>query len=128
MKKLTFLILFLIVSLNCFASQDERYLVEKNDGSVVIAIYQPGSKDSLSDFLNSAGLGGLNATRLNESDYPSDRSERQFWGRSFTGKKIGIDQTKKQATQDEKTAKESKKDAILSKLKITRQELKDLMS
>ena len=123
MRKLLFLsIIFL--SLQGSAKAEELYAVENPDGSVVIVNYQGGSNDSLNDVLRDFGLTGLPITGIKRSDIPVDRSDRKFW--KLTGKSIAVDSVKKQDFENEKALKEQEKEAVLSKLKISKEEFEKL--
>lgn len=124
MKKYLFLFLILFAT-PLFA--EEIYLVEKPDGSVAVHYYIPGSNDTLEETLKNAGLEDLPTQRITQNDIPDDRKDRKYWKMNFTGKKIGIDTAKKQADEDAKAAKLAKKEAVLSKLKISPDEFKDLI-
>ena len=118
-------ILVLFFSTNLYA---DRYLVEKPDGSVVIAGYNEGSNDSLSEFLRSVGLAGLPVSRLSDSDIPQDRSERKYWKKNDVpiGGKIIIDTAAKQDDETKKIVKEERKRALLKLTPAEYQEAKDL--
>lgn len=101
----------------------ERYAVEKPDGKVAVAYYIPGSKDTLEEFLKSNGLYGLPFSRVKDSDI-RDRSDRNFWVKE--GKAIAVDTEKKAEIEEENQAKESEKEAILEKMKISKEEFEKL--
>ena len=58
-----FLILFLCLSLNAFASE---YIVEKADGSIVIIHHNDAAAQTLEETLNENGLAGLPIIRINQ--------------------------------------------------------------
>lgn len=109
------------------ANAEEIYAVKKPNGSVSIIHYQEGSKDTLDDVIKDLGYdrSGYSVVQISEKDIPSDRSERDFW--TLRGKKIVVDNDKKQSEADAKNAKEAQRDAVLAKLKISRTELRDLL-
>ena len=91
----------------------------------MIANYFENSKDSLQDFLNSQGLGGLPYSKVDPQTFPS-REDRRFWKKS--GNSVIVDEVKKQAFIDAENAKESEKDSVLKKLKISKKEAEALNS
>ena len=114
------LLILLLISGTAFA---ETYTVEKPDGSLVIAHYFENSQDTLEEFLESLGLEGLPVSRIDPSTFPP-REDRKYWKKS--GNNIVIDTVKKQADLDAEAAKQAEKDAVLTKLKISREELEKL--
>lgn len=119
MKKLIFLSL-LFISSNAFAS---KYAVERSDGGVSVITYNQGSKDSLEDILKEQGFEGRPVIEITDDQLPT-RSERKYWKRS--GGQIVVNVTKKQADLDAKASKEAEKDAVLSKLKLSKEEWEKL--
>lgn len=131
--KYLILILIVIFPFNAFALDEELYAVDQPDGSVTYYHYFLNSRDSLEESLRGAGLQGLPFRRIFLSDIPQDSSgkkiDRKYWKRS--GSKILVDSTKKQDDLDAQSEKEIEKEAVLSKLKITKKEaevLKDVIS
>lgn len=121
MRKLIFLFIFLFAVKNSWADvSTEKYAVKKPDGSVVVVLYEPSSRDSLTDVLRSAGLSQYPVIGIKESDYKSDRSDRDFW--TMQGRSIVTDEVKKQEAEEIETAKKEEKQAVLDKLKITQEE------
>lgn len=125
-KSIVFFVLVFLFT--AFFSQtvfaEERYAVKNPDGSVRILVYQGGIKDSFDDFLKSVGAYGLPIIAISNSE-DSDKKDRDYW--TLVNGHLTIDQFKKQADIDAKAAKKAKKDAVLSKLKITEQEFEELM-
>jgi len=120
-----FLILFLCLSLNAFASE---YIVEKADGSIVIIHHNDAAAQTLEETLNENGLAGLPIIRINQSDIPSDpaeRLDRNYWKRGIL-KKIEVDTAKKAAAQAAKQAKEDRKRLLLKLTPAEYQEAKEL--
>jgi hypothetical protein len=70
---------------------------------------------------------GLTGTfvEVEETEIPSDRSNRDCW--VHKNGKVEVDSVKLQAKEAKKAEKEGKKNSILSKLKITEEEFKDLI-
>lgn len=73
---------------------------------------------------------GTSFTVVNESEIPQtngqwDKSDREFW--KLNGNKVEVDQVKKQAKEAEKAQKEADKNAVLAKLKISKEELQKLI-
>lgn len=126
MKKIIFLILLTTIPSIAYAG---RYLVEKPDGSVTVVEYVEGSKDSLSDVLDSFGLQGLPIDALNPGDLPATRIDRKYWKKNPVpiGSKVIIDTVKKNADLALEAKKQAEKDAVLLKLKISEDELKALL-
>ena len=116
MKKL--LILFLLFSATAYA---DMYAVERPDGSVSVVNHIGG--DSLEDVLGELGFSGYPIIRISASDLPP-REDRSFWAFNDipVGKKLKVDSVKKAQKEAEKQAKEAEKDAVLTKLKISREE------
>ncbi len=73
---------------------------------------------------NLAGLTG-NYESVQDSDLPATKDDRYAW--KFENGKVKVDSAKKAAKDAEKQAKKDAKDAVLSKLGLTEQELKDLL-
>jgi len=112
-----FLILLLLISTPVYA---EKYMVTKNDGSVVIIDKVSGSSDSLSDVLRDMGLSGLPIELVTENDIKKVSSESdRYWKRGVIDK-IEIDTFKKQADINSRLAKEAERDSVLAKLRISR--------
>lgn len=70
-------------------------------------------------------LSGAVRTTLSSQEVPADRTHQDCW--KVTGGKVQVDAAKLQAKLDAKAAKQAKQDAVLSKLKISTAELKDLL-
>ena len=117
------LILFLLFSPAVYA-QTEMYAVQRDDGGVSIVYYIPGSSDTLEDVLRENELEGKPVKRIKEDAFQESKADRDFW--TFAGSKIRLDQFKKQEAQVQKQAKESKKDEVLGKLKISEEDAKAL--
>lgn len=107
---------FAVFSQALFA--DERYAVKNPDGSVRILVYQGGNFD---EYLKSVGAYGLPLVAI---DSTPDKQDRKYW--TLVNGHLTVDQFKKQADIDAIAQKQAKKDAVLGKLKISRQELKEL--
>lgn len=125
------MIMILILGLILFPSvvfsdvATDKYMVERPDGGVTVIYYVSGSKDSIEDVIKSYGLSGLPYQKVNASDIPATRIDRKYWKKS--GNSMGIDTVKRQSDIDAKTAKEAEKDAVLTKLKISKDEFKKLV-
>lgn len=112
-------------SIASYAQSEEIYLIEKPDGTVAVHHYFIGSKDTLEDAINNAGLSGLPMKNITQSDIPASKEDRKYWKKNTgIGKAITIDLVKKQADIDLKTAQDAQKAALLTKLKITEEEAK----
>ena len=70
-------------------------------------------------------LTGAVRTVHNKTDIPADTTHQDCW--TVTGSKVEVDSVKLQAKQAAKAAKQAKQGAVLSKLKISAAELKDLL-
>jgi len=122
-KKILFVAFLLSFCVSGYA--EDRYMVEKPDGSVSIILYISG--EPLSEVIDSLGLTGYPIQAITSSDLPNTREDRDFWIVDDTpGKKIKIDSVKKQKKIDAVAAEDADIDAILSKLKISKEELKKL--
>lgn len=109
-----FLILFLLISTNLYA---EKYVVEKPDGSVAVINYVTGSQDSLDDVIQENGFSGA---IYEEAKTLPPREDRKYWKKS--GSFVVVDSVNKQKDLDAKAAKEAEKEAVFSKLKISKEE------
>jgi hypothetical protein len=116
-----FFLLFLFPTV-LFAS--EKYAVERPDGGVSIIHYQPSSSEPIEEVIHSLGFDGLPIRKVNDSDIPSERTDRKYW--TVLGKKIVVDTATKQADLDAKAQKQAQKEAVLVKLKITQAELEKI--
>ena len=126
-KKMKLIILLLLFwSFNAYAAEVEKYVVEKPDGSVVVIHYLVGSHDSLEEIVDQLVYTGLPITRVNDSDFPASRADREFWKFSPVGKKIQIDTVKKAEKEAEQAQEEAEKAIVLEKLKITAEEFEKL--
>lgn len=121
-----YLILFLLISFPVFASDNEAYLVERPGGGVSIVNYKPGGKDSLSDVLHSFGFDNYPIKALKEEDIPPTKEDRNFWIKDAVTKKVVVDFAKKQAEQRAQIQAEDEAEAILAKLKITKEEFEKI--
>ncbi len=110
----------LLICSTAFAGE-EIYSVERPDGGVSIIHYNTNSVDSIEDVLNSLGFMSYPIRKINSSDIPQDRTDRNYW--RADRKKVVIDADKKQADSDVKSAKELQRLAVLQKLKISKDEL-----
>lgn len=71
-----------------------------------------------------AGLTGA-FVEIEDSELPKTREHRNEW--KVNGKKVEPDQVKVQAKLDKIATKEAKKNSVLSKLKIAKEEFFDLL-
>lgn len=120
MKKILFLFVF------CFPaiSYASTYAVGRDDGGVSIVNYVDSSSDSLEEVITSQGLSKNDVKKVSKTDLPS-RQDREFWQLNDLplGKKIKINSSKKDSFEQEKQGKETKKQAVLKKLSLTKEEL-----
>ena len=131
MKKIifwTFLFCLFVSWLAILDARAETYAVERADGGITVVAYQDGANDSLETVLRDLGLLGRPIKKVSNEDFPSDRSDRDFWKLNDIpiGKKIVIDTVKKQAKEAEKAQKELRKQALLKMTPAEYQEAKDL--
>jgi hypothetical protein len=70
---------------------------------------------------------GLEVNIVDESDIPTDKTHRNEWTFDKNSKKVKPNPVKVQAKLDAKAAKEARKHAVLAKLKISKDELEDLL-
>lgn len=68
---------------------------------------------------------GITPSLVNASEVPSERTYRNEW--SLKNGKVEVDPVKVQAKADKEAEKQNKRQAILSKLKISEEELADLL-
>lgn len=126
MKKIIVSIFFILFSVsNVYAT---KYMVEKEDGRICILNYKDGSADTLENVIEVMGWSKYPIIPIKDSDLP-DRRDRDFWMKnpSITGKKIIVDQTKKDAAEQAKAQKKAKEDVALVKIGLTRKEMKDMI-
>lgn len=121
------LVLFLIIFSKTTYANTEMYAVEKDDGSVALVKYYPGSRDSLQEVLSEFGFVDKPIKKISVSELP-DLNDRLYWVFDNTDpdKKIKIDLAKKQADLDKKAQEELEKNAVLEKLKITKEEFEKI--
>lgn len=122
MKKILFLSVLWILCRPVFAI--ESYAVERADGGVSIVHYYENSSDTLDKVLKDVGLEGRPFRRVQASDLPQTREDRNFW--TLQGGKVVVDAAKKQAAEDAEAAKEAEREAVLEKLKISKEEFEKL--
>lgn len=116
------LLVLLLISFPVLA--DEIYEVRKPDGSISIHTYFNNPNKTLEDTLRDAGLAGLPIRQISLADLPADKTDRKYW--KSNGSKITIDGVKKQQDIDAVNQKNAERDAVLSKLKISLQELEKI--
>lgn len=130
MKKLAFLILFnlfvpaimLISYGGCFGQDYQRYVIQRNDGSVAIMSCVGGV--SVESELERNGYLGCPFRKITDEDL-SMITDKKYW-KLDNSMKLTIDLEKKQADMDKQSNIDAKKDSVLAKLKISKQELADL--
>lgn len=118
MKKILF-ILFSV--LFCTTAYAEKYAYKTYDGYVRIADYN-GGKDSLQEFLESVGIDPKKVIEVDDSKLPKE--DQSLW--TIQGKKVVVDEDKKQTAQDAKALKQTEQNNVLDKLNINKQEAKIL--
>ena len=123
MKKTLLFLAFLLICTSAFAKSVKTYSVENDDGSVSIIYYVEGSKDTIQDVVNSIGTFSKEPVEIDPKNLPS-RTDRKYWKKN--GDSVTVDQVKKQADIAEKAQKDAEKDAVLSKLKISKAEYEAL--
>lgn len=122
MKYITVLFLFLFSS-TLFA-EVIPYVIEREDGGVSVLYYDTGSPYSADEEIKRIGFGSRPYKQISLSDIPVKDENRKYW--KVSGKKIVIDEDKKNADLYEKALKEAEKDAVLMKLNITAEEFEKL--
>lgn len=110
MKKILFLILFLTPSI-AFA----EYCVSEKNGAVWVHY---GANKTCEKYSEEIGENYKVVSSL------PDKTDRKYW--KIVGNSVVIDQAKKQADIDKALQEKAAKDAILLKLKITKEELEKL--
>ena len=121
------IILILLLILFSPLAHAEIYAIEKNDGTIEITeSYIPGGVEK---HIKQYGLENNKTKLIKTSDLPPDRTYRDAWvfNDSPVGKKIMVDQQKKKAIDDAKTAKQNEKQAIFTKLGVSEEELKKVL-
>lgn len=101
----------------------ERIVYKKSDGKVYVEI--PAKGVSIQFIIDNVVIpnGGTDINIIDESELPS-REHRDCW--DISGGKPVVDLIKVQDKLNKILEKKSKKQQILSKLKITEEELRDL--
>ena len=121
-----FLLLILLSSPAFAAVETEKYLVERPDGGVSIVQYIPGSRKTVQRVLEDQGLKGFPVRVITPADLPPDRKDRDYWKWDSFSRKVVVDEAKKQNDLNAKAQAESERDAVLAKLKITKEEFQKL--
>ena len=67
-----------------------------------------------------------NVTIVDESDIPMSRANRNFW--KIQNGKVVVDEAKVEEKRQKESEKQAKRSAIFSKLKISEDELKELLN
>jgi len=119
MKTFFILIGLVLICSSAFAGT-ETYAVQQPDGSVAIVNYIPGSSKTIEQDLQSKGYENLPVYKLRNEDMPPSRVDRKYW--KIHNGKIVIDTIKKQADSVTAQQVEAEKEAIFSKMKISKQE------
>lgn len=121
MKKL-FILISLSFCLNAYADQPtDKFVIEKPDGTVAIVHYLQGSGRSLENILEEQGLSNFPIYQISDSELNKlDRKDRKYWKKK--GNKIVVDTDMKLEDLNAETAKEEAKEAVLKKLKISKEE------
>lgn len=132
MKMLTIISILFLMPLTANAEW-EHYSVEKPDGSVHTIGYDNRTNKSLADNVKELGFEGFPIIRVTVSDMPSPtKVDRKYWKMNDVpiGKKIVIDNVKKQIDLDANADKKAKKDAVKQKIcnSCTDEEWDDLFS
>ena len=119
------MIKFLIIFLMIFQpiSFASMYAVERPDGSLSILHYFEGSSDTLEEVVSELGYEGYAIYPITKDDLP-DKADGKFW--VMDGNKIKVDNVKKQAHLNKVAQEEAEIDAVLEKLKISKDELAKL--
>lgn len=101
---------------NAYAS--DFFAVDKGADGVVIIRYNANGPYSLEDELRFRNLDGYPIKRISPSDLPSDKQDRKYWKVNDVpiGKKIIVDETKKQADIDEKEQKKTERENVRKKI------------
>lgn len=121
MKNILFLML--LVCSTGYALETDLYLVEKPDGTVKQVNYIPGSSDSVTDVLRSVGAEGRPVIHPDAKTLPSV-TDNQYWKR--LGSSVIVDEERKQADVKARAEKEAAKEAVLSKLKISKEDFEKI--
>lgn len=111
----------------CFitgVSWADTYVIKQDDGSLAVVDYVPTSSKSLDQILMDSELFGKPIKKVKPSDFPPFE-DRNFWTLDAQGKLI-VDNVKKQAWQANEAAKETKRQAVRDKMKITKQDWDEL--
>lgn len=102
----------------------QRIIFTRADGGITIKC--PVGSLSIQELIEKeVPKDATNVSVVDESEIPPSREHRNEW--EIKSGKIEINQQKAQAKLDKIAAKEAKKNAVLSKLKISKEELDDLL-
>lgn len=105
---------------------NDCYVFENPDGSIRVTQYIDGSADSMQDVVREIGAEGLPVTKISCQDIPKNKQDRKAWRMNPVTKKIVIDPVAKADADAAKAAKEAAREAVLAKLKITKEEFEKL--
>lgn len=123
MKTLNLIVLLLLISGTAFADC-EYFAVENPDGSIKSVCYVSGSSDSLGDVLASIGVTNEKVEKVHPADL--HLLSENVKNLKFQGKRIVVDQEKKNQEEIEKQDREAEREAVLAKLRITKEEFEKL--
>lgn len=118
------LVLILAFPVIGLCSNYDLYAITKGDGSVEILKIEKNPPRPLLQILKELQLAQYPIRKVEESDFLSSRADRDFW--KVESGKIVVDQQKKQEHINKIAEKEAKKNAVLSKLKISEAEWKEI--
>lgn len=115
MKKQLLITGLLFICGNLYA---EKCAVQRPDGGITVIEYIDGSSDSISDVLSEFGYDGKECVQV--KSIPSNRKDREFW--KIEGNSIVVDSIKKQEKAVRDAEESLSRDAVLDKLKISKDE------
>lgn len=118
------ILIFLLLFCGTSYADLETYAVEDSNGIITILNYDPAGPKTLEQVLEDSGIQATSILRVTAKDLPATKSDRNFWKKQ--SKKIVVDTDKKKDHEDAKKVKEQERDAVLSKIGISKEELEKL--
>lgn len=118
MKKIIFILSIFFICTPAFA---ERYRAVDDNGTVALVL----AVGNIDEAWGKHPLYGHAFLDIDSARLPSI-DDRKYW--KISGNSVIVDSVKKQSDIDLKSAKESGKDAVLAKLKISKDEFDKLVS
>jgi len=123
MRNLIF-ILLMFFSINLYAYETSKYIIEKEDGSLAILSYVEGSNRSLNESLRLSGYEGRPFHNVTNEVLPEDSAD--FW--EWKNGRVQVNQQKKSQAELVKQEKESRRQSHFQRLQLSEEEFKELVN